>query len=144
MYVFLLRRIYLLVLFLWYQILFFCTLNVYSFGFISVSLYLFVWFGLDVHMDYVIIYLCFVMQHFTYRCIVSLSFNGSCGIFFVFGLAYVRVVCMSHRMYVAVAHPYLRVGGVTVLVSEPKLKMPNDTMRCICVLIYDHFSHPVH
>ena len=54
MYTFLLRRIYLLVLFLWYQILFFCTLDVYSFGFISVSLYLFVWFGLDVHMDYLL------------------------------------------------------------------------------------------
>ena len=61
MYIFLLRQIYLLVLFLWYQIHFFCTLDVYSFGFVSAFLYLFVWSGLDVHMDYVIIYLCFIM-----------------------------------------------------------------------------------
>ena len=55
--------------FLLYQIHSFCTFDVYSLGFISVSLYLFVLFGLDVHMDYgsvTIIYLCFVMQHFTY------------------------------------------------------------------------------
>ena len=43
---------YLFVLFLLYQLHFFCTLDVYSFGFIHVSLYLFVWFELDVPMDY--------------------------------------------------------------------------------------------
>ena len=39
----------------------YCTLDIYSYGFVSAFMYLFVWFGLDVHVDYVIIYLCFVM-----------------------------------------------------------------------------------